>query len=96
MRGHDTQQAGMHSYLSPEERVAVTHPLRPPIRQYVDTALIALLPQLTKMYSHTGQPSIAAEKLLRPLLPQSYGGRDHPFSSRWPNRSCVASRLYII
>jgi hypothetical protein len=29
MRGHDTQQAGMFSYLSPEERVPVTHPLRP-------------------------------------------------------------------
>lgn len=29
MRGHDTQHAGMCSYLSPEERIPVTHPLRP-------------------------------------------------------------------
>ena len=29
MRGPDTQQAGMFSYLSPEERVPATHPLRP-------------------------------------------------------------------
>ena len=28
MRGQDTQQAGMFSYLSPEERVPATHPLR--------------------------------------------------------------------
>jgi transposase len=69
MRGHDTQQAGMFSYLSPEERVPVTHPLRP-IRHYVDTALVALSPQLAKLYAHTGRPSIAPEKLLRALLLQ--------------------------
>jgi len=64
MRGHDTQQAGMFSYLAPEERVPATHPLRP-IRQYVDTALTALSPQLAKLYARTGRPSIAPEKLLR-------------------------------
>lgn len=69
MRGQDTQQAGMFSYLSPEERVPVTHPLRP-IRQYVDTALTALSSQLAKLYAHTGRPSIAPEKLLRALLLQ--------------------------
>lgn len=69
MRGQDTQQAGMFSSLSPEERVPATHPLRP-IRQYVDTALVALSPQLAKLYAHTGRPSIAPEKLLRALLLQ--------------------------
>jgi transposase len=69
MRGHDAQQAGLFSYLAPEERVPVTHPLRP-IRQYVDTALTALSPQLEKLYAHTGRPSIAPEKLLRALLLQ--------------------------
>lgn len=69
MRGHDTQQAGLFSYLSPEERVPVTHPLRP-IRHYVDTALTGLSPQLATLYAHTGRPSIAPEKLLRALLLQ--------------------------
>jgi transposase len=69
MRGQDTQQAGLFSYLSPEERVPATHPLRP-LRQYVDTALTALSPQLAKLYAHTGRPSIAPEKLLRALLLQ--------------------------
>jgi transposase len=69
MRGQDTQQAGLFSYLSPEERVPVTHPLRP-IRQFVDTALTALSPQLAKLYAHTGRPSIAPEKLLRALVLQ--------------------------
>lgn len=69
MRGHDTQQAGLFSYLSPEARVPVTHPLRP-IRQSVDTALTALSPKLAKLYAQTGRPSIAPEKLLRALLLQ--------------------------
>src|SRR5574338_475930 len=69
MRGQDSQQAGMFSYLSPEERVPATHPLRP-IRQYVDTALTALSPQLERLYARMGRPSIAPEKLLRALLLQ--------------------------
>ena len=67
MRGHDTQQAGMFRSLSPKERVPVTHPLRP-IRHSVDTALVALSPQLEKRYAHTGRPSIAPDKLRRALL----------------------------
>lgn len=69
MRGPDTQQAGLFSYLSSEERVPATHPLRP-IRQYVDTALTALSPQLEALYARTGRPSIAPEKLLRAMLVQ--------------------------
>ena len=69
MRGHDTQEAGLFSYLSPEARVPATHPLRP-IRLYVDTALVALSPKLEKLYAKTGRPSIAPEKLLRALLLQ--------------------------
>lgn len=69
MRGQDTQQAGLFSYLSPEERVPVTHPLRS-IWQYVDTALTALSSQLATRYARTGRPSITPEKLLRVLLLQ--------------------------
>ena len=69
MRGHDTQEAGLFSYLSPEARVPATHPLRP-IRHSVDTALVALSPQLETLYARTGRPSIAPEKLLRALLLQ--------------------------
>ena len=47
MRGCDTQQAGLFSYLSPETRIPATHPLRP-IRQSVDRALSALSAKLTK------------------------------------------------
>ena len=69
MRGHDTQEAGLFSSRSPEERVPATHPLRP-IRHALDTALVALSPQLETLYARTGRPSIAPEKLLRALLLQ--------------------------
>ena len=69
MRGDDPQQAAMFSYLSPEERVPTDHPLRS-IRVLVDGVLNALSPQFARLYSHTGRPSIAPEKLLRALLLQ--------------------------
>src|ERR1700674_5233120 len=69
MRGTDTQQSSMFSYLSPEERVPENHPLRP-IRLMVDDALKALSPAFSQLYSAFGRPSIPPEKLLRALLLQ--------------------------
>ena len=69
MRGADTQQAAMFSYLSPEDRIPENHPLRP-IRRMVDTALSATSPRFDEMYSEFGRPSIAPEKLLRAQLLQ--------------------------
>jgi transposase len=69
MRGADVQQTTMFSYLSPEERVPVNHPLRA-IRQACDRMLKQLSPQFEMMYSEIGRPSIAPEKLLRALLLQ--------------------------
>jgi|SRR5579863_4505902 transposase len=71
MRGLDTQQSTMFSYLSPEMRVPADHPLRP-IRLMVDRLLVRLDPQFEKMYSAMGRPSIAPEKLLRALLLQIF------------------------
>jgi transposase len=70
MRGKDTQQSAMFSYLSPEERVPVEHPLRP-VRLMADVALEALSPVFNGMYVAFGRPSIAPEKLLRALLLQA-------------------------
>jgi transposase len=69
MRGHDYQQSSAFSYLSPEERVPSDHPLRP-IRKMIDAALVKLSPVFSQMYSSTGRPSIAPEKLLRALTLQ--------------------------
>src|SRR4051795_4880152 len=69
MRGTDTQQSGMFSYLSPEERVPKRHPLRA-IRTMTDEVLQGLSAKFNELYSATGRPSIAPEKLLRALLLQ--------------------------
>src|ERR671927_573730 len=69
MRGRDTIQADIFSYISPEQRVPKDHPLRP-IRILVNEALHALSREFGRMYSDIGRPSIAPEKLLRALLLQ--------------------------
>jgi transposase len=69
MRGIDTQQSTMFSYLSPEERVPSTHPLRP-IRALTDSILRELSSEFDRLYSTTGRPSIPPEKLLRALILQ--------------------------
>jgi len=69
MRGVDSKQAGMFSYISPEERIPKNHPLRP-IRAIVSEALVQLDRKLERLYSQTGRPSIAPERLIRALLLQ--------------------------
>jgi transposase len=69
MRGSDNQQSDMFSYLSPEQRVRVDHPLRA-IRAMADLALWSMSSRFDEMYSQTGRPSIAPEKLLRAQLIQ--------------------------
>src|SRR5262245_32106373 len=69
MRGDDRQQAGMWSYISPEQRVPADHPLRP-LRTMVDGVMTELSAEFAKLYSPVGRPSIAPEKLLRALLLQ--------------------------
>jgi transposase len=71
MRGGDTQQGHMWSYIQPEQRVPQDHPLRP-IRAMVDQALQELSPRFALLYSHTGRPSIPPEQLLRALLLQAF------------------------
>jgi len=69
MRGTDKRQEPMFSYISAEKRVPQDHPLRT-IRTMVDVILKDLSPLFEKLYSNTGRPSIAPEKLLRTLLLQ--------------------------
>jgi transposase len=69
MRGTDEQQGHMFSYLSPEQRVRKDHPLRA-VRALTDEILRNMSPLFEAMYSDTGRPSIAPEKLLRAQLLQ--------------------------
>ena len=69
MRGQDTQQTAMFSYISLEERIPADHPLRA-IRAMADCALRALSPLFDKLYAPSGRESIPPERLLRALLLQ--------------------------
>lgn len=69
MRGIDHQQADIYSYVSPEARVRVDHPLRA-IRKMADEALTSMTERFEAMYAKTGRPSIPPEKLLRAQLVQ--------------------------
>ncbi len=61
----------MFSYVSPEQRVPLTHPLRP-IRQLVDEVLHELSRDFDQLYARTGRPSIPPERLLRAQLLQIF------------------------
>jgi transposase len=71
MRGEDSQQEAMFSYISSEKRVPAEHPLRA-IRAMVDAVLREMSPRFAKLYSDVGRPSIAPERLLRALLLQIF------------------------
>lgn len=64
MRGIDVQPRDLFSYIQLEQRVPSQHPLRA-IRKMVDVALSEMDSLFTQMYSDTGRPSIAPERLLR-------------------------------
>lgn len=69
MRGGDDRQDGLFSYVSLEARIPQSHPLRP-VREMVDEALAGMSREFDVVYSATGRPSIAPERLLRALLLQ--------------------------
>lgn len=70
MRGEDRKTEGMFCYISAESVVPEDHPLRP-IRAMADKSLQEMSSAFEKMYSHTGRPSIAPEKLMKGLLLQT-------------------------
>ena len=69
MRGADSKQEAMFSYDSPESRVPVKHPLRP-ICAMISEVLAQMDGRFEKLYSRTGRPSIAPERLIRAVLLQ--------------------------
>ena len=71
MRGED-QSSGRHfSYVDLEDRVLAKHPLRL-IRGIANDVLASMSGEFERLYSPTGRPSIAPEKLLRALLLQAF------------------------
>lgn len=73
MRGGFRDQGGLFSYVSTEERIPATHPLRA-IRALARDVLKDLSLSLGKLYAREGRPSIPPEQLLCALLLQAFYG----------------------
>jgi transposase len=73
MRGRFQDQGGLFSYIQPERRIPVDHPLRK-VRELVREVLKELSHSLGKLYSSEGRPSIPPEQLLGALLLQVFHG----------------------
>jgi transposase len=71
MRGSDARTGELFSYVDLEDRIPAQHPLRA-IRVIVNEVLAALSGEFSQIYSETGRPSIAPERLLRALLLQAF------------------------
>ena len=71
MRGSDESSGSLFSYVDLEARVPGDHPLRT-IRDLTNATLLEMSGELEALYSHTGRPGIAPEKLLRALLLQAF------------------------
>jgi transposase len=62
MRGEDDKQSAMYSYVTLAQRIPADHPARQ-IREMVDRALQRMDAELERLYSTTGRPSIAPERV---------------------------------
>jgi transposase len=71
LRGTDERTGVLFSYVDLESRVRRDHPLRV-IRVVVNEALSAMEEEIGSLYSETGRPSIAPERLLRAMLLQAF------------------------
>jgi len=71
MRGRQSHQGAMFSYVSLEERVPAKHPLRA-IRAVVDEVLAGMDGAFAGLYASTGRPSIPPEQVLKALLLQAF------------------------
>ncbi|MCC7060991.1 MAG: IS5 family transposase [Burkholderiaceae bacterium] len=69
MRGVESQQAVLFSFVDLEQRVPADHPLRA-MKALVEPVLRELAAPLTALYAAGGRPSIPPEQLLRALLLQ--------------------------
>ena len=71
MRGGPEETKQLFSYVDIEERISGDHPLRA-VRDLVEEVLVGLSREFSKLYSHTGRPSIPPEHLLKATLLQAF------------------------
>ena len=96
MRGNQDFQGAMFSYISLEERVPATHPLRK-LRAAVDALLATMNREFDAVYARRGRPSVPPGMLLKALLLLQQSQHSSAVCSRqaWNHRSpalcCIRS-----
>ena len=73
MRGQRERSGSLFSYVSIEDRIPDSHPLRR-IRKLADQALDRLNPTFCELYAAEGRPSVPPEQLLLASLLQAFYG----------------------
>ena len=73
MRGRRERSGSLFSYMSIEERIPASHPLRR-IRKLADQAFDRLNPMFYELYAVEGRPSVPPEQLLLASLLQAFYG----------------------
>ena len=73
MRGQQERNASLFSYVSNEERIPASHPLRR-IRRLADQALDRCNPTFCQLYALESRPSVPPEQLLLVSLLQAFYG----------------------
>ena len=73
MRDQQERTGSLFSYLSIEDRIPASHPLRR-IRKLADQALNRLNPIFCQLYASEGRPSVPPEQLLLASLLQAFYG----------------------
>lgn len=71
MRGGPEDAKQLFSYVDIEDRIAPDHPLRT-VKGLVEEVLAGLSREFSRLYSHTGRPSIPPEHLLKASLLQAF------------------------
>jgi transposase len=73
MRGHRERSGSLFSYVSIEERIPASHPLRR-IRKLADQTLDRLNSTFSALYATEGRPSVPPEQLMLASLLQAFYG----------------------
>lgn len=73
MRGHQEHSGSRFSYVSIEERIPASHPLRR-IRKLADQALDRLHPTFCELHASEGRPPVPPKQLLLTSLLQGFYG----------------------
>jgi len=94
MRGLQERTGPLFSYISTEDRILVSHPLRQ-VRRLADQALDRLNPSFCRLCPEGGRPSIPPEQLLlaapevKPLLSSEHFSLECTLVRAWASHSSL-------